>query len=284
MTLYIDIYFLLNFTVDLVSLHFAAMLSGIRTTNKRLLISAAVCASASSGVVLSPSLILDALFAVISLLFSVFFVCKEVSLKRRAVFAVSFIIFLSLVGSIISFAWNWLKEVFSEFEIEGDVVNRKMLFFALIILLSIGVFKMMIGLMSTGKIKTRVEFEIKFLGQSCRAEALIDTGNLITDPLSMKPVMIIKRELAKTFLSENLLEISNLTNLEKSIKPKVRLVPISKNAETHLYVGFIPDKVTVYTDDNLQSIDVTVAIDKEGGDFGGFPALMPFSAINNVVN
>ena len=42
-TLYIDIYFLLNFIIDLVSLHFAALFAGIKVSNKRLLLSALIC-------------------------------------------------------------------------------------------------------------------------------------------------------------------------------------------------------------------------------------------------
>ena len=38
------------------------------------------------------------------------------------------------------------------------------------------------------------------------------------------------------------------------------------------------------TNGKKSSVDVTVIIDKEGGDFGGYLALMPFSAISNVVN
>ena len=283
-TLYIDIYFLLNFTIDLVSLHFAALFSGIKTTNKRLLLSSFICAAAACIIVLCPYIALDIIFTIASLVIAIIVCSRKITAKRRISFAISFLIFLSLVGGIVSFAWNLLKEIFSDYIIENDLVNRKMLFFALITLLTIGVFKMLISLMGTGKIKTKVSFEIKFLNSSCSAEALIDTGNLVMDPLGMKPVLIIKRELAKSFLPDRIIDLTNLDDLEKSVKKRIRLIPISKNGSTHVYVGLVPDEVVIYDGDKKHYVDVSVAIDKEGGDFGGFLALMPFSAINNVLN
>ena len=137
--------------------------------------------------------------------------------------------------------------------------------------------------MGTSKIKTKVCFEIKFLNSTCRSEALIDTGNLVMDPLGMKPVLIIKKELAKSFLPDRIIELTDLDDLEKGVKKRIRLIPISKNGATHVYVGLVPDEVVIYNNDKKQYVDVTVAIDKEGGDFGGFLALMPFSAINNAL-
>jgi hypothetical protein len=103
------------------------------------------------------------------------------------------------------------------------------------------------------------------------------------DPLGMKPVLIIKKELAKSFLPDRIIELTDLDDLEKGVKKRIRLIPISKNGATHVYVGLVPDEVVIYNNNRKQYVDVTVAIDKEGGDFGGFLALMPFSAINNAL-
>lgn len=281
-TLYIDIYFLINFTVDLISLHFAAMLSHTRSENKRLLLSALLGALSACVSVLIDSAILTLFFFIATVVFASVFCCKDTGAKGRAVFGISLIIFLSLVGGIVSFLWNLLDDAFSDYLIEGDVVNRKMLFFALIALLSIGVFKMLITVMNTGKIETRVEFEVKFLDKTCYTEALIDTGNLAIDPLSMKPVLIIKKELARTFISEDIINLNDVDALDRSIKKRMRLIPLTKGGETHVYVGFVPDDVKVHYNGKTYSADVTVAIDKEGGDFGGFLALMPYSAVSNA--
>lgn len=281
-TLYIDIYFLINFTVDLISLHFAAMLSHNRAENKRLLVAALLGALISSVCVLIDLPFVTLLLFVVTVIFSAVFCCSDTGAKGRMVFGISLIVFLSLVGGIVSFVWNLLDDALADFLIEGDVVNRKMLFFALIALLSIGVFKMLITVMNTGKIETKVEFEIKFLDKTCYTEALVDTGNLAIDPLSMKPVLIIKKKLARTFISEDIINLNDVDALDKKTKKRIRLIPLTKGGETHVYVGFVPDDVKVHYAGKAYSADVTVAIDKEGGDFGGFLALMPYSAVSNA--
>lgn len=283
-TLYIDIYFLINFTVDLISLHFAAMLSHTRAENKRLIISALLGGVCSCVCVLIDLPFVTLLLFISTVVFASVFCCKETSAKGRTVFGISLIILLSLVGGIVSFVWNLLDDAFSDFLIEGDVVNRKMLFFALIALLSIGVFKMLITVMNTGKIETRVEIEISFLGNACHTEALIDTGNLAIDPLSMNPVLIIKRDLAKKFIPEDIIDLRDVDSLDKRIKKRIRLIPLTKGGETHVYIGFLPDNVKLLQGGKIYSTNVTVAIDKEGGDFGGFFALMPYSAVKNAIN
>ncbi len=283
-TLYIDIYFLINFTVDLISLHFAAMLSHTRSENKRLLISALLGAISSCVCVLIDLPIVTLFLFVVTVVFASAFCCKETSVKGHTVFGISLIILLSLVGGLVSFVWNLLEDAFSDFLIEGDVVNRKMLFFALIALLSIGVFKMLITVMNTGKIETRIELEISFLNNTCHTEALIDTGNLAIDPLSMKPVLIIKKELARKFISEDIIDLKDVDSLDKRIKKRIRLIPLTKGGVTHVYIGFVPNGVKLYRNGKIYSADVTVAIDKEGGDFGGFLALMPYSAASNAIN
>lgn len=283
-TLYIDIYFLINFTVDLISLHFAAMLSRTKTSNKKLLISALLGALSACVSVLIASPLVSLIMFLATIIVASVFCCIGSSHKGRAVFGISLMIFLSLVGGIVSFIWNLLEDAFSDYLIEGDVVNRKMLFFSLIALLSIGVFKMLITIMSTGKIDTTVEIKMQFLDQECYAEALIDTGNLAMDPLGMKPVLIIKKELARKFLSDDIINLSDIDSLDTKTKKKIRLIPLTKEGVTHVYVGFVPDDVKVRRNGREYSVDVTIAIDKEGGDFGGFLALMPYSAVSNVFN
>ena len=283
-TLYIDIFFLINFTIDLISLHFAAILSKLKVSNRRLLISAMLGAASACLSVFVEIAIIDIIILFLTLTLVSYICGQNAGRKGKLIFIIFLIIFLSLVGSTVSLVWNYLEDAFSDYLIENDTINRKMLFFALIALLSIGVFKMLIAVMNSGKIETTVDVEISFLGKSCFAGALIDTGNLAMDPLGMKPVLIIKKKLAEKFVSEEILNLSNVDDLDRNIKKRIRLVPLTKSGTTHVYTGFVPNDVKVLTNGKKSSVDVTVIIDKEGGDFGGYLALMPFSAISNVVN
>ena len=280
--LYIDIYFLVNFTIDLVSLYFAALFSKIRCTNKRLLISAIIGAAISCVVILIDYPIIQVVLSLLALV-SMDLICSGKRITKRSfVFCISFIIFLSLIGGFVSYFWNLLSEIFEGYVISNDKINRRILFLAIIVLLSIGVFKMFITVMNTSNIDSKVSFIIQLQDKICETEALVDTGNLAIDPMSMRPVLIIKRELAEKFLPMDIIELSNIDDISRGMKKRIRLIPISRGSETHVLVGIRPDSVRIKTSDGYEDIDVTIAIDKEGGDFGGYIALMPASALKNV--
>ena len=128
-----------------------------------------------------------------------------------------------------------------------------------------------------------VDIEISFFDNKAVVSAFVDSGNLAVDPMDMSPVLLIKKDLAKTILPENIIELSGIDSLEKSVKKRIRLIPVSRGGQTHVLVGVKADNVKMLKGDREEELSVTLAIDKEGGDFGGYKALMPSAALDNVV-
>ena len=100
----------------------------------------------------------------------------------------------------------------------------------------------------------------------------------------MSPVLLLKKDVAKDILPENIINLCDIDMLERGIKKRIRLIPISRGGETHVLVGVKADSVRIVKDDINEELFVTVAIDKEGGTFGGFMALMPSAALDNANN
>ena len=50
-----------------------------------------------------------------------------------------------------------------------------------------------------------------------------------------------------------------------------------------MLIGVKADAVKVISKDGSEELRVTLAIDKEGGDFGGYKALMPSAALDNAI-
>ena len=67
------------------------------------------------------------------------------------------------------------------------------------------------------------------------------------------------------------------------MKKRIRLIPISRGGHTHVLVGVKADSVKVVKDNKTEELFVTLAIDKEGGDVGGFMALMPSAALDHAL-
>lgn len=285
-TLYIDVYFLINFTVDLLSLYFAARFSKIPTTIKRLIIASLFGALSAVGIVFLPeNTLLKFVAAAVGLLLIGFIAPKKIALPRKIKYIFAFLIFEALVGGAVTFIWGLLDRYISDFfnGFEGGAVNRKMLFLSLIVLLSIGVFKMLVSLFTNVETEESVDLEIRFLNKTAIVSAFVDSGNLAVDPMDMTPVLLIKKEIAEGILPVNIDQICDIDSLDRQIKKRIRLIPISRGGETHVLVGVKVDSVKIIKCDFAEEIAVTLAIDKEGGTFGGYKALMPSAALENAI-
>ncbi len=286
MTLYVDVYFLINFTVDILSLYFSAIFSKVPTSSRRLIISAIFGALSAVGIVFLPEIaLLKLISSGISLVIIGYIATKSVKIKRKIKFIFAFLIFEALFGGLVSFLWGLLDGSLAPLfaGIEGGAVNSKMLFFSIIVLLSIGVFKMILSFFSNIQSESSVQIEISFLDKRTTLEAFVDSGNLAVDPMDMAPIMFIKKDTATKILPESIINLTDPDKIDKNARKRIRLIPVSRGGSTHVLTGVKPDSVRVVSESKSEEISVTLAIDKEGGTFGGFEVLMPAAALDNVV-
>ena len=141
---------------------------------------------------------------------------------------------------------------------------------------------MFISLFSSNATERSVRIKISFLGKSVLTDAFVDSGNLAIDPMDMNPVLIIKNNVARCIFPENIVNLSDPDLIDREARRRIRLIPISRLGATHVLTGLRTDGVCVIKDGKEKPVFVTVAIDKEGGDFGGYSALMPASAIEDI--
>ena len=112
-TLYIDVYFLINFTVDILALYFAALFSKMPTNAKRLILSSLFGAIISVIVVFLPEIaILKLVFSALGLLLIGYITPRKVSFQRRIKYIFSFIGIYGFpsypIISILHFRKKWL--------------------------------------------------------------------------------------------------------------------------------------------------------------------------------
>ena len=284
-TLYIDVFFLINFTIDILAAHFSARFLHIKTTVTRLIFVGVLGAAASIIDVFLPSYAyLKILNAFLSLFLMTVAVSKKCGLGRRVKFGASFLSFCLALAGIVYFGYSVLDNLLDRYPIEEGVEaeNRGALFFSLIILVAIGVFKLLIMLFSGAKGVKNIRVRIKVEGRCAETDALVDSGNLVKDPMNMYPVLFVKQSFAKTFLPENILELSSLDKLERCYKKRVRLIPVTKGESTHVLTGIRVDSVALISEKGTFEVNASVAIDKEGGSFGGYDALLPSAVVDDV--
>ncbi len=278
-TLYIDVYFLINLTVDMLSIYLSFKFMHLHISNKRwFLTSVASAACAIVYLFINHNNIYSvfyyalftALFAIVSVK-GASFICR---LKLTALFYV----FSFTIGGAVSFVYEALDGGFKNFKLEEEKAeNNKILFFSLIILLIIGVFRILINVFSGSLTQRSVKIRIKFMRKALDVDALVDSGNLVKDPMNMQPVVFLKQKAAAEILPTEAMAISGIASLDYDLQKRMRLIPVSRGNETHIMTGVRVDEIYLVKEkERLVRFDATVVIDKEGGTFGGCEALIPY--------
>ena len=123
--------------------------------------------------------------------------------------------------------------------------------------------------------KKECSLEIVINNQSVSTMALCDTGNLLKEPISGRPVIIVGFELIRPILPMEIWRVFKNNDLCISDpilqKAKIRFIPTSTVSGQGLMLAFAPDVASV----NSKPTDAYVAIDMQNGQYGGYPALVP---------
>ena len=275
--LYIDVYFLLNFTIDILAAFFAIKLLRIRVSLLSLLLIGALGGASAIIDCFLDGVLLPILNSTIFLITAMLLIKKRLTAKKRFGFMLAFLATSMILGGAISFFYDFMDRNLSDLldGLTGAGANRTALVFSLVILISIGVLRIIIMLFSGNANGESARIKVEIEGNEVDFDALVDSGNLVKDPLSMCPVIFIKRELALSFLPDAIADLSGVDSLPIYYKKRIRLIPVTRGGNTHVMVGVRVDKVLVIKKNKTDEVDATIVIDKDGGDFGGHLALTP---------
>lgn len=280
-TLYIDVYFMINFTVDILAIFIAMKIIHARFNIKKLLLSGSIGAFAATVELFLKNYLVRVFVAAIFIFTITSILLKTASMSRKIKFILSFYIASFLISGAVEFVYGILDAhidaIFSESQ---QPANRKAIVFSLIILLVIGVLRLFIMVFSNSLTEKSTNLRIELEEKSLELEALIDTGNLVKDPMNMNPVIFIKKSKAQSIIPLSVIELSNIDSLSHDYRKRIRLVPVTRNSTTHVMTGIRVDKVFILNGSFKEEIEATVVIDKEDGTFGGYYAITPYIPID----
>lgn len=286
MVFYADVYFLINFTVDVLAIYFAASAARVPSSIKRILSLGAIGAAlAVLCVLFTTSMLAEIGLAALYFTFVGALISPKISIYRRVKATALFAVFEALVGGIVGFGYEFLdRHLYARLkDTDSSAPNRRLLILSVMILLSIGVFKIFLLFFSRASSERSVIVELKMLGRTLTLEALTDTGNLLKEPSTMRPVILIKENALEQTFPELCTDVSKICTLDAALVKRICLIPMSKVGSKSLLVGFRPDEINVISESKKHSIDAVIAQDTEEGTYGGFYALMPAAAIDDVV-
>lgn len=111
------------------------------------------------------------------------------------------------------------------------------------------------------------EIEITFNSNSTKIRAMIDTGNMLREPITKMPVIVVQSDSLAQILPKKIL--NNLQKImggdlkenddiviEDELISKLRVIPFSSLGKQHgLLLGFKPDNVKIEYDGNIKVLD-----------------------------
>ena len=271
---------MINFTVDILAVFIALKMVHLKVSIKRLIFSGLLGSLLAVVELFIENKVWNVLLGSIFVILIALICTKEASILRKIKFLVSFYIAAFLISGGVNFVYGLMDKYLKNLLItSAGSANRKALVFSLIILMMIGVLRLFIMMFSNSINQKSARILIEIGDKSLGLDAMIDTGNLVKDPMNMNPVIFIKKAFAEKILPSEVIELSNLDSLTPDFRKRIRLVPVTRNSQTHVMTGIRVDRVMVFNGNSKEAIDATIVIDKEEGTFGGYYALAPYVAV-----
>lgn len=268
MRMYVDILFVINFAMNYVSLYLAGKLVHELMSLPR--ISAAAALGAALGVVVCafgvegiPLLMLETAAAVLmSIITYGFSSVRRLAFDSIAVFAIA-----SLIGGLMTVGDGIVFADDERSRSAGDI-----LLLALPALAVVYIVLRIIG--KRGSAKTAL-ITVELGGRSSSFTALIDSGNLVTEPISAMPAILASADAVRSMLGDSAVSLAG-GKIGEGIKAKVRAVPIRSHDGAKIEYGVIPDKVTVSVGKKTRSVRAVIVPENRGREeYGGFAATCP---------
>lgn len=113
------------------------------------------------------------------------------------------------------------------------------------------------------------EIEISLCGRSLKLTAMTDSGNLLKEPISGRPVVLLSDSAASRLVGTSALEAAE-EKLSPEFERRFRLIPYRTVEGAGMLRGFMPDRIAV----EGSECDAVFAVER-GGSYGGYEALVP---------
>ncbi len=270
--LYADVLFIINFSMDFISLCLTAKILALNHRTLRYVTAAALGAL---GATTMTAIALEGLpGALCTLLLSVVMTLVAygfASFGRFVVHTISLWGTGALIGGTVS-ALCSLGD-YSAMDAAVGSVNRPWGFIAFGVLIAWGVLRVIRPRLG----QRNAEVSLTLGERSVTAQALVDSGNLTLDPIGGDYVIFLSMPLAGRLLGEHtaaLLASNRPEELPAELRRRVRVVPTSSIKGQSICCAVIPDTVKVLPDKAPRRALVAV-VDVPDDHFGGCEMLLP---------
>ena len=270
MTIYLDIVFLENIVLNYIILLATAIISKSNINIKRILIASAIGGIyAILNYIINFKFIFNIIIKIIISICIVLIAFKNYKIKH----VIKQLIFFYLVSFTFGGIAFMLLFFISPQNIIMNGTNLVGTYPLKITVLAGGIGFIIISIVAFF-IKNRItqksmicDLEIFFDGKNKKIKTMLDTGNLLKEPISKADVVIVEKESLLGIISKEILE--NITYILKGAwiesdnvhSYKLKLIPFSSlGNDNGILVGFKPDYIKVYGEEECIRNDVLIGI------------------------
>lgn len=274
--LYADVLFIINFSMDFISLCLTAKILAL---NHRVLRYVAAASLGALGATVITASVIEGLGgALCTMLLSVVMTLVAYGFSSPGRFAVRTLSLWgtgALIGGLVS-ALCSLGE-YNALDAAGGTPKGPWGFIAFGVLMAWGVVRVIRPRLG----QRNAEVCLKMGTRSVTAQALVDTGNLTVDPLGGDCVIFLSMTLSRRLFGERtamLLAESRLDELPDDLRYRVRVIPADSVKGRGICCALVPDVVEVLPDKTPRRALVAV-VDVPDDHFGGCGVLLPAALV-----
>ncbi|MBO5682686.1 MAG: sigma-E processing peptidase SpoIIGA [Clostridia bacterium] len=277
-TVYVDILFLINFSMDFLCLFLAGKFFGMKISLLRILLSASlggVYSVLSLFISVGKILAFTIDVAVCTLMCLVCFKLKSLPLYTLVYVAISM-----MLGGVMTAIFNLLNRL--DLPLTGGSTDGiSVWMFGALAAISAGITILGGSLFKKRAVQKNVQVGITYEGRKITLSGMTDSGNLLKDPISGAACIIVDIDSMRSILSAEVRaaakrgDISLIKNLKVKDARSIRLIPIKTAAGDGMLVGIKVDCVTLDSGRGEVPVDAIIVLSDIKDSADGNRALVP---------
>lgn len=268
-TVYVDLYFFINFSMDLLCLYLTArLLSGKLSLLRGVLAAALGGLYANAALLFGVGGIYGFLLDVLALaLICVVAFARRRELKRIPLYILVFAgVSAALGGIMTALFYLFNRSGVFDFIKKSDGDGISVWLFAILAVIS-AIITLIGGRGATKRMSaSEVELEITLGGRTATLRGMTDSGNLLRDPISGKPCVVVDIRRLGRLVPAELSEprdcdaLSKIGRLRGEMRKRVSVIPVSTASGESMLVGLRAERIRIKKGSDEREVDAILAL------------------------
>ncbi len=288
--IYPDVLFLINFSMDFIALYLGGVFVNAPKDKRLLALSSLVGGVFSVLVIIlnTRGVLGIALNIVLPILLCYIAYGKEVRGERFFRLIASFFVVSIALGGAITAFYNFLYDYFRYSEYEGTGEGNRMLVFMAVSTLCASLIYSFSRIFTSSSKETKCKISIHSNGKEKEFSAFVDSGNLLKDPFTGAPVIIMNFSAIKDLIPYDTYHAVRSWCEEGTVRDgltfaPLRFIPSKSLGGEKILIAYKPEKIEIIESKKSGSIryvvDAIIAFNNENDKFDGLDAIVPVSLV-----